>query len=156
MNRATQNDKILYPIIESSGHISWLIRLRDVIFTILMWCMYFYFMRNFFFFMADFFSWFFHGFDDASRYESFKIVGTLVGYLKIIVFMGWIFIMWAVYNKLRFGNKKRRMPSLPLEAPQIAQDYNVKLDDLSVWQDARTMIMHHESDGHLSRVEVLN
>lgn len=144
------------PIIEASGTLPTLIRVRDIILTILMWLMYIYFMRNFFFFMGDLISWAFHGFGDTSSYESFKIIDTLFDYFKVILVMGLIFISWAVYNKLRFGRKKRRQTTPPIEASRVATSYGIKAEDLAVWQDARIMIMHHEFNGRLSNVEVVS
>ena len=143
------------PIIESSGALSFLVRLRDIILTILMWLMYIYFMRNFFFFMGDFFSWAFHGFGDTSPYESFKIVDTLFQYFEVILVMGLLFIAWAVYNKLRFGKKTRRLQTLPIETEHVASAYGLKQEDLSLWQESRVLMMHHEANGRLSNVEVL-
>ena len=144
------------PIIESSGGLSFIIRVRDIVLTILMWLMYIYFMRNFFVFMGDFFAWTFNGFADTDSYPSFRIVGTLINYFKIIVLMGLMFIGWAVYNKVRYGKKRRRVQPLPLESLMVANAYGLKTEDLAAWMDARTMVMHHESDGRLSRVEILH
>lgn len=147
------HDMMEDPVIESTGTLPILIRIRDVILTILMWLMYIYFMRNFFAFMGDFFSWVFHGFADAASYPSFQIIGTLTQYFKIIILMGLLFIGWAVYNKVRFGKKKRRLPPAPIEASKIASAYGLKMEDLAAWQESRIMVMHLTPDGRLTKVD---
>ena len=143
------------PIIERTGSLSLLVRLRDIILTILMWLMYIYFMADFFFFMEDLFSWAWNGFGDITPYEGLNMVGTLFDYFKVILGMGLLFIGWAVYNKLRFGKKTRRKQPQHVEQAQLASSYGLKPEELALWQDARSLVMHHDDSGRLSKVEVL-
>lgn len=144
------------PVIEAHGTLPILVRIRDIILTAVMWLMYLYFMRNFFFFIKDLGDWAFHGFGDSSPYESFKIIATLADYAEIIFISGWIFIGWAVYNKLRYGKKKRRQAQAPLQQEQLAESYHLKTQELSAWQEARVIVMHHDKTGRLTKVDVLS
>jgi len=144
------------PILEAHGTLPIIIRVRDVVLTILMWLMYFYFMRNFFFFFKDLFVWAFNGFGDTTPYESFKIFATLGDYLGIIVISGLVFIGWAVYNKLRYGKKKRRVSHAAVQSDQIAESYGLSSEELAAWQEARVLVMHHDLAGRLTKVDVLS
>jgi poly-beta-1,6-N-acetyl-D-glucosamine biosynthesis protein PgaD len=139
-------------IIENAKDLPFLIRVRDVILTILVWLLYFYFLRDFFSFTGDAVRWTFHGFNSAEDYNSFRIVGTIVSYVEVILVMEILFVGWSFYNLLRFGKKARRKNPKPVTSDEIAKLYGANVKDVNQWQDASTLIMHHDKEGHLLKV----
>jgi biofilm PGA synthesis protein PgaD len=141
-------------IIDSTKNLPLLVRIRDVILTILVWLLYLYFMRDFFAFISDVFDWSFHGFSNAEAYNTFKIMDTIVSYIEIIVVMEVLFVAWSFYNLLRFGKKTRRKAPVPVTTEDIAKKYSLNTQDVDKWQKARSMVMHHDKRGHLVEVEI--
>ncbi|MFY9288971.1 MAG: poly-beta-1,6-N-acetyl-D-glucosamine biosynthesis protein PgaD [Alphaproteobacteria bacterium] len=139
-------------IIETTKDLPFLIRVRDVVLTILVWLLYFYFLRDFFVFTGDAIRWTFHGFDHTQDYNSFRIIGTIVSYVQVILAMEILFIGWSFYNLLRFGKKARRKDPKPVSSEEIAKLYGSSVKDVNQWQQANTLVMHHDREGHLLKV----
>ncbi len=140
-------------IIDSTRNLPFLVRVRDVILTILVWLLYFYFIKDFFVFAGDTIDWTFHGFSNTSDYNSFKIVGTIVSYVEVILVMEVLFVAWSFYNLIRYGRKTRRRDPVAVSVEDIAKRYHIDAKDVGKWQRSRTMIMHHDKRGHLVEVE---
>jgi len=141
-------------IIESKKNLPILIRIRDVVLTILVWLLYFYFMRDFLIFSGDLLHWTFNGFSEVDEYYSFRILSTLISYFEIIVIMEIVFVLWSMYNMFRYGKKKRRREQPPVNKEELAKAFHVSLTDVSAWQKAQTMVMHHDKRGRLTEVQV--
>ena len=139
-------------IIENSKKLPFMLRLRDLILTVLVWALYIYFMRDFFFFLRDLWNWGSNGFTNADNYDTFRTVESFVIYFEIMALLGFLFIGWSVYNVLRFRNKKRRRASPPVTIEQIAAKSNLDPEDLQEWQEAQTLVVHYDERGHLTDI----
>ena len=144
--------KYTRPVIESTRNLPILVQIRDIVLTILVWILYLYLMRDFFVFSRDVMSWTFHGFNDTETYDSFKIIGTIVSYIEVILVMEILFVVWSLYNLLRFGKKRRRRTPLDVSPEEIAKLYHLDPKDVNKWQKTRVMVMHHDKKGHLTKV----
>src|SRR5579862_5655785 len=108
-----------YPhIIESAKSLPFLLLMRDIILTALCWLLFIYFLRDAFGFIGDVLSYVANGFQDADKYPSFAIVDTIILYFEIIVITNGLYFLWALYNKMRFGDKTRRKNSPPVTAEE--------------------------------------
>ena len=139
-------------IIEKSRNIPLIVRIRDVLLTIFVWLLYLYFLRDFFTFTGDAVRWTFHGFGDADRYTSLRIVSTIVSYVQVILIMEFMFVAWSFYNLLRFGKKTRRRTPASVTPEEIAKLYGASLKDVQQWQESHTLVMTHDKEGHLLKV----
>jgi len=93
--------------------------------------------------------WASNGFIDTGSYASFQQIAAFIVYFKIVVILSVLFIGWSVYNYLRFRNKKRRRPSPPVTIEQIAAKAHLNAEDLEGWQEAQTLVVHHDANGRL-------
>ena len=142
----------IHYIIESPHRRSKLIVLRDSILTLLVWVMYFYFMRDFFLFLVDCAVYAFNGFQNIDAYPSLKIFSTIADYLGVSVVLTVLFLAWSAYNVLRFRNKTRRKFRPPVTAQELGDAYHAGAKAVGMWQKARVMVMHHDQQGHLTDV----
>ncbi|MBV8061122.1 MAG: poly-beta-1,6-N-acetyl-D-glucosamine biosynthesis protein PgaD [Alphaproteobacteria bacterium] len=139
-------------IIDNPAKLPALIYFRDLVLTTLCWIMYMLFLQDFFWFMRDVVTWVVHGFAETDRYESFRIVGTIVIFIQIIIIVDVIYIGWSFYNMLRFGKKSRRRSSPPVTVEQIAERFKQSPDDIALWQQSKTLVIHMDKRGHLTQV----
>lgn len=79
-----------------------------------------------------------------------NLAGT---YAVIIALLGTSLLSWALYNWGRFRNKERRNVSEKLGSEKIAEYFHVNKDELTVWQGASRIIVHHNEKGDIERVE---
>jgi poly-beta-1,6-N-acetyl-D-glucosamine biosynthesis protein PgaD len=142
----------IHYIIESPRARPKLIVLRDSILTLLVWVMYFYFMRDFFLFLGDLGMYALQGFQNIEAYPSLKILGTIANYLAVSVGMTVLFLGWSAYNVLRFRNKARRKFRPPVSTQELGDAYHAGAKAVGLWQKARVMVMHHDKQGHLTDV----
>lgn len=140
-------------IIESKKNLPFIVVVRDILLTLFVWALYLYFMRDFFTFGGDIIHWTFHGFSDADEYYSFRILSTIISYFEIIIIMEILFVVWSMYNLLRYGKKKRRSAQPEVKKEELAKAFHVSLADVGTWQKAQTMIMHHDKRGRLTEVQ---
>lgn len=142
-------------IITESEDISVLVRLRDIILTASLWIIYFYFIRAAFPFVADLFHWAMNGFDDIAQYPDLKIVPMIQSYGQVAGVMTVLYLGWAIYNMLRFRGRQRRKPRAMVTPEDLANMYGFSTETVESWQDAASMIMHHDDQGHLTDVKVV-
>jgi biofilm PGA synthesis protein PgaD len=142
------------PIISTATDVPVIIRIRDIILTILLWIAYLYFMRDFFSFVGDAGTWASHGFVDSDGYSSFRVIPTILNYLLVTFIFGLIYILWAKYNQLRFRGKTRRRAIQPVTVEQMAKLYNIDPKSVTSWQKAHTLTMYHDARGYLTKVEI--
>jgi len=140
-------------IIDESAHsLPFLLLVRDIILTALCWLLFIYFLRDAFQFFADVFTYAMDGFTGAENYESFKIVDTLILYIEIILITNGIYILWAIYNKLRFQGKTRRRTAPSVTADEIATRFKLNPRDIESWQKSQILVVHHEKNGRVASI----
>ncbi|MGB9153601.1 MAG: poly-beta-1,6-N-acetyl-D-glucosamine biosynthesis protein PgaD [Alphaproteobacteria bacterium] len=142
-------------IITESSDVSVLVRLRDLILTGALWILYFYFIRAAFPFAVDLWHWALNGFDDISQYPDLKIMSTIQAYGQVAGVMVVVYLGWAIYNMLRFRGRERRKPRAGVTPDDLANMYGFSTETVESWQDASSMIMHHDAQGHLTDVKVV-
>lgn len=142
-----------YPhIIETSRSLPLLLLLRDIILTALCWLLYIYFLRDAFTFFHDAFEYMLRGFQGYEDYASFAIIDTLILYIEIIVISNLVYFLWALYNRLRYGNKKRRRSAPEVTPEEIATRFKLNPRDVEGWQKAQTLVVHHDKDGRITNI----
>lgn len=139
-------------VIESADNVPLLLRLRDIVLTILVWLLYIWFMRNFWSFIADFCVWVWNGFENTDSYASFGLIHTFVAYFEVVLILSALFIGWSIYNILRFGKMKRRRFTTPVSTEELATKANVNIEDLETWHKSRILVMQHDKNGRLIEV----
>jgi poly-beta-1,6-N-acetyl-D-glucosamine biosynthesis protein PgaD len=142
-------------IITESEDVSVLIRIRDIILTIALWVIYIYFIRESFPFVEDLFRWSFNGFNDMDQYPSLRIMSTIQAYGQVAGVMTIIYLGWAIYNMLRFRGRQRRKPRAPVAPEDLANMYGFSPETVVAWQEASSLVMHHDTEGHLTDVKVV-
>ena len=142
-----------YPhIIESSRSLPFLLLLRDIILTALCWLLYIYFLRDAFTFFHESWEYITSGFQNYDSYASFAIIDTLILYIEIIAISNLVYFLWALYNKLRYGNKNRRRTAPSVTAEEVATRFKLNPRDVEGWQKAQTLIVHHDADGRITNI----
>ena len=142
-----------YPtIIESSRSLPFLLLLRDIILTALCWLLYIYFLRDAFTFFHESLQYIFGGFQNFGDYPSLAIIDTLLLYIEIILITNGVYFLWALYNKLRYGNKKRRRNAPEVTPEEIATRFKLNPRDVEGWQKAQTLIVHYDKDARITNI----
>jgi len=142
-----------YPnIIESSRSLPLLLLVRDIILTALCWLLYLYFLRDAFAFFRDVFLYVASGFQGYDNYPSFVIIDTLILYIEIIAATNGIYLAWALYNRIRYGNKNRRRSAPAVTVDEIGNRFKLNARDVEGWQKAQTLVVHHDSDGRIKSI----
>jgi len=141
-------------LITESDDVSFLIRARDILLTVALWVIYLYFIKDSWPFVVDLFTWIGHGFDDISQYDNLKIMSTIQAYGQVAGVMTVIYLGWAIYNMLRFRGRQRRRPRANVAPEDLANMYGFSTETVVAWQDSRSLVMHHDAEGHLTDVKV--
>jgi biofilm PGA synthesis protein PgaD len=139
-------------IINSSGNVSLLRRVWDVLLTVILWILYVYFMWDFFIYCGHLLQWWLTG--KSSQSPDLKILHTLLIYAEAILCLGSALIGWAMYNLLRFRGKARRKSAPPVTSVDLAAFYGHPVNDIENWQKKRVLVMHHSENGQLISVDV--
>jgi poly-beta-1,6-N-acetyl-D-glucosamine biosynthesis protein PgaD len=142
-------------LITESSDVSWLIRARDILLTVALWVLYLYFIKDSFPFIVDLVHWIGNGFDDIALYENLKIMSTIQAYGQVAGVMAVLYLGWAIYNMLRFRGRQRRKPRAAVAPEDLANMYGFSTETVSAWQDAGSVVMHHDAEGHLTDVKVV-
>jgi poly-beta-1,6-N-acetyl-D-glucosamine biosynthesis protein PgaD len=151
----TKTNPIFLPtIITSSGNVSWFIRLRDAVLTIMLWLVYVYLLHDCYYFILDIYHWLHDGDGTAKAYPKLRIFEILSDYGASLLVMASTFIGWALYNRLRFSNKKRRKRADPIMVQDLGNFYKLDPEDLEFWQKKRSLIVHNDQKGRVVKVEV--
>jgi biofilm PGA synthesis protein PgaD len=119
--------------------------------TLLIWVMFFFFMRP----LIGLVGWFFglQLFTDVMIvHGGYQALIELLGiYFGIIVVMGLILEGWALYNLLRYGrNEKRTRQPIPVSIADQARHFDVAAEQLAHWQAARCLVLEHDDQGLLT------
>jgi len=151
------SDKLSYEkyIITESEDVSVLIRIRDIVLTAALWIIYIYFIRESLPFVIDLFHWTLSGFQDMDQYPNLKIMSTIQAYGQVAGVMTIIYLGWAIYNMLRFRGRQRRKPRAVVAPEDLANMYGFSPETVVAWQEASSLVMHHDGEGHLTDVKVV-
>ena len=141
-------------LITESEDVSVLIRVRDILLTVALWVIYLYFIRASLPFAEDLFHWMMNGFDDITQYPNLKIMSTIQAYGQVAGVMTVVYLGWAIYNMLRFRGRQRRKPRAFVAPEDLANMYGFSTETVVAWQDAQSLVMHHDAEGHLTDVKV--
>ncbi|MDE2029637.1 MAG: poly-beta-1,6-N-acetyl-D-glucosamine biosynthesis protein PgaD [Alphaproteobacteria bacterium] len=143
-------------IITASDNVSILIRLRDFVLIAALWVLFFYFIRGSFPFFTDLFHWVMGGFQDVKNYPNLaRDVPMIQAYLQVAVVMIAIYLGWAIYNMLRFRGRDRRKPRAAVTPDDLANMYGFSPETVQSWQDASSLVIHHDADSHITDVTVV-
>jgi len=153
MNKKTHTVKHAPYIIRSSGNVTMTIRVRDAALTVILWGLYVYMLQDFFVFVGDIYHWLHDGTGTAKAYPKLRIFQTLELYSDWLLAMAAIFVSWALYNRLRFYNKKRRKTAEAVTIDDLSKMYHLEAKDLKEWQGTRSLTLHHDAKGRLTEVE---
>lgn len=139
-------------IIEARDNQPLYIRIRDVIFTALMWAAYFYLLQDFFVFANTMYNWKIMGVVGDKLEKAFEIISTMEVYLHVILINSMLLISWALYNQVRFRGKDRRKPPRTIGQEDLAILYGLTKEDVIAWQSARIVTIHHDAAGTIEKV----
>jgi biofilm PGA synthesis protein PgaD len=119
--------------------------------TLLIWVMFFFFMRP----LIGLVGWFFglQLFTDVMIvHGGYQALIELLGiYFGIIVCMGLILEGWALYNLLRYGrNEKRIRQPVPVSIAEQARHFEVAAEQLAHWQTLSFLVLEHDDQGNLT------
>jgi biofilm PGA synthesis protein PgaD len=78
---------------------------------------------------------------------------TLAIYTSIIVAAGLVFVLWALYNLIRFRGKDRRASVRPVTTREMAQTFGVAEDLVVRLREAKVVVVHHDDHGHIEDIE---
>jgi poly-beta-1,6-N-acetyl-D-glucosamine biosynthesis protein PgaD len=73
-------------------------------------------------------------------------------YFEIILLTNGVYLLWALYNKLRYGKKNRRKSAAPVTAEEVATRFKLNQRDVEGWQKAQTLIAHHDRYGRITSI----
>ncbi|AZV47433.1 poly-beta-1,6-N-acetyl-D-glucosamine biosynthesis protein PgaD [Nautilia sp. PV-1] len=128
-------DKI---IIENPEFLNKTAKARDKIITFLFWAFLIYIFRPLFalilwlLFEIHVFS------EDVFNMDVYEeIVKFLIKNSFTIFAFGVIFISWALYNKITYGNLHRRKPIPEVTDEEIAEYFKINIADLKKWKNSR-------------------
>jgi len=94
-----------------------------------------------------------HMIDNGGYEVLFDIIGW---YLLIILITSVALLGWARYNLMHFRGKGRRKSALPIDLAAHAHDFKVDPQRLLQWQTAKHLVIHHDGQGDIARVETAN
>jgi len=80
----------------------------------------------------------------------FKLAGN---YAMIIILMAAALLGWARYNWVRFRKKERRRAAETLSPEEVAEYFQVDTEELIIWHDAKRVVVQHNQQGDVERVE---
>ena len=143
------------PIIADSQNRPFWLRLRDVALTAVLWLGYLYLIQDFLLFLVESAAWMMGlGPVPAHAALALPLFPTLGSYALIALANAAILISWALYNQVRFRGKERRKASPRITPEDLAQMYGVGEKEVFIWQEARILIVHHDEDGRLIKVDL--
>lgn len=81
------------------------------------------------------------------------VIRVLAVYAVIILLLGGALVAWALYNILRFRGVENRVASKAVSSAEIARTYGIDAESVERWQGARHILVSHDPDGRISRVD---
>ncbi|MHB1229327.1 MAG: poly-beta-1,6-N-acetyl-D-glucosamine biosynthesis protein PgaD [Halothiobacillus sp.] len=82
-----------------------------------------------------------------------QTIQTLVAFSVIISLGGIMFILWAVYNWLRFRHNDRRGSPLPADSLAIALAFAIPSESVHTAQKEKTLDFRFNDDGQITGIE---
>lgn len=82
------------------------------------------------------------------------LVQNSSAYGTVIALIALVLIVWARYNLYRFRSRETRRDSPPVPLATLAENFNIAAHDLAAWQQARRLVLHHDRNGGLRRIDV--
>ncbi len=143
-------------IIKSSGNVTMLVRIRDAVLTVALWFIYLYLLHDCYFFAMDIFHWLHDGTGEARAYPKLRIFQTMKDYSLGLLLLATVFIGWAQYNRIRFAGKKRRKTTEAVSVDDLARMYKLDAKNLEGWQKKRSLIVHNDAKGRVTKVEAVH
>jgi biofilm PGA synthesis protein PgaD len=145
-------------IIERPHHRPAWARGIDVILSAVIWLLYFYLIREVFHDLYlvtnETIYWMFDGRPRPSVPEISDFLRTVRIYTGVILANGWLLILWALYNQVRFRGRRQPAPASAVTVDDLAALYRLSAEDIARWQGSRIMVMEHDPEGALVRVSL--
>jgi poly-beta-1,6-N-acetyl-D-glucosamine biosynthesis protein PgaD len=85
---------------------------------------------------------------------SAAVIATLGAYAGVVAFNTSSFIVWALYNQLRFRGKERRCSASPVRPEELAERCTAPTEDIAAWQSARILVFSHDLAGNIEYVQI--
>jgi poly-beta-1,6-N-acetyl-D-glucosamine biosynthesis protein PgaD len=124
-----------------------------------MWLVYLYLIRDalidLYLLIDEAWIWAFAGGDRPDLPAISRFLRTMEYYSAAIFTNGSILIGWALYNKYRYRGRDNRRARPAITVANLAELYKLPAEDIAKWQSARILMMKHDDNGVLTKVEVL-
>lgn len=91
----------------------------------------------------------------AARSAEAGSLQSLQHYLLVALALGGGLVAWSLINFWRFAGVERRRPIADVPVEKLANDLELPSGVLRHGRDARVMIVHHDRDGAIDRVDVV-
>lgn len=131
---------------------AWL-RWRDWLLSGAMWVLYLYLIREVFTdayrMVVEGYAWAFLDAPHPNVPTVARFLYTLGLYGAIVMLNGMILIGWASYNRFRFRGLDSRRAIGTVSTAQLGQFYGFPGDVIAEWQQARSLVMIHDTAGKL-------
>ena len=85
-----------------------------------------------------------------------KTLQNLQIYALIILAGGLLFILWAVYNWMRFRGMDRRGAPRSVGTEEIGQAFHIPRESVQLAQGSAHLVFFFSEDGHITRVTASN
>ncbi len=85
--------------------------------------------------------------NDASVIQQLALIGP------IIIVLGSILVLWAVYNLLRFRNRERRIRPADVSIAEIAHFFEIPTEVAEAAQRSQISIYHYDETGRITEIE---
>lgn len=79
---------------------------------------------------------------------------TLLNMMSIIGVLMLSLWIWASYNWIRFNGRERRQSSQPLSAQQLAEGFDVSINDIEVLRQANNITLYYDDEGLLNNYDI--
>jgi len=83
-------------------------------------------------------------------------IGTVAGYMLLMLIFTVCLIVWAKYNQHRFAGVDRRKPPAPLVAAQLCASFGVSEKQYGDMQIARFLVVAHDNAGEIRSVRAVD
>jgi len=83
-------------------------------------------------------------------------LGTVGGYILLMVCFSILLIIWAKYNQRRFAGVDRRKPPAPVDLAQLCTSFGVSQNQLGAVQTARFIVVAHDGAGEISTIRAID
>jgi biofilm PGA synthesis protein PgaD len=84
-----------------------------------------------------------------------EILRLLVYFLIVVAILGGALVLWALVQRVRFRGMDRRQQRPPAALDALAAFHGIAVEDLRLWQRAQRAVAHHDTQGRLSFIWML-